>query len=193
MANGHFASRVLIATVAALSLTRPVLDQPPVQLAVFTILLSRYSAELPRTTEVTLSPLFFFLLLFSPLPFPCSATGLADNVAAVRNRRIFEMWLACYTQQEIADAVGIPRKTVDDTFGEFGDVSKLAKSDQSAAEHATDFTPCRQVVGGRACSKRSGVYNINTYLCSVVVVRRVDRLAFKQKRASHRPAPELAC
>ena len=58
-----------------------------------------------------------------------------------RNRRIFEMWLACYTQQEIADAVGIPRKTVDDTFGEFGDVSKLAKSDQSAAEHATDFTP----------------------------------------------------
>lgn len=58
-----------------------------------------------------------------------------------RNKRIFDMWLACYTQQEIADAVGIPRKTVDDTFGEFGDVSKLAKSDQSAAEHATDFTP----------------------------------------------------
>lgn len=57
-----------------------------------------------------------------------------------RNKRIFDMWMACYTQQEIADAVGIPRKTVDDTFGEFGDVSKLAKSDQSSAEHATDFT-----------------------------------------------------
>jgi len=51
------------------------------------------------------------------------------------------MWLACYTQQEIADAIGIPRKTVDDTFGESGEIAKLAKTDQSAAEHATDFTP----------------------------------------------------
>lgn len=51
------------------------------------------------------------------------------------------MWLACYTQQEIAEAIGIPRKTVDDTFGESGEIAKLAKTDQSAAEHATDFTP----------------------------------------------------
>jgi hypothetical protein len=51
------------------------------------------------------------------------------------------MWLACYTQQEITDAIGIPRKTVDDTFGESGEIAKLAKTDQSAAEHATDFTP----------------------------------------------------
>ena len=58
-----------------------------------------------------------------------------------RNKRIFDMWLACYTQQEIAEAIGIPRKTVDDTFGESGEIAKLAKTDQLSAEHATDFAP----------------------------------------------------
>jgi hypothetical protein len=58
-----------------------------------------------------------------------------------RDKRIFDLWLECYTQQEIAEAIGIPRKTVDDTFGESGEIAKLAKTDQSAAEHATDFTP----------------------------------------------------
>ena len=42
---------------------------------------------------------------------------------------------AGHTQQEIADAVGIPRKTIDDSFGEFGDIAVFAKTDQNAANH----------------------------------------------------------
>lgn len=59
-----------------------------------------------------------------------------------RNKRIFDLWLACWTQQEIADELGCPRKTVDDviaTFGENGRTAILAKSELAAAEHATDF------------------------------------------------------
>ena len=58
-----------------------------------------------------------------------------------RDRRIFELWMQCHTQEEIAEAVGIPRKTVDDILGGFGGLADFAKTDQSAAEHATDFEP----------------------------------------------------
>ncbi|MCO8122931.1 helix-turn-helix domain-containing protein [Stieleria sp. TO1_6] len=59
-----------------------------------------------------------------------------------RKRRIFDMWLAGNTQQEIADAVGVPRKSIDDvtrSFGENGSIANLAKTDQNAANHETDF------------------------------------------------------
>lgn len=56
-----------------------------------------------------------------------------------RNRRIFDLWMACNTQQEIADAVGIPQQTLSASFTEFGNIANLGKPDQSAAEHATDF------------------------------------------------------
>jgi len=52
--------------------------------------------------------------------------------------------MQCYTQQQIAEAVSPPQKTVDGvlkTFSENGNIAKLAKTDQSAADHATDFTP----------------------------------------------------
>lgn len=61
-----------------------------------------------------------------------------------RDRRIFDLWLACWTQEEIAAAVGAPQKSVDDVikgFSENGRPANLAKSDLAAAEHATDFTP----------------------------------------------------
>ncbi len=58
-----------------------------------------------------------------------------------RNRHIFDLWLACHTQQEIANAVGVPQKTVDDTLSEFGNLANLAKTDRVAAEHATGFEP----------------------------------------------------
>lgn len=56
-----------------------------------------------------------------------------------RNRRIFDLWLACYTQQEIADLLGVTRDEVRG-LGEIGDIAKFPKPDQSAADHATDFT-----------------------------------------------------
>jgi DNA-binding XRE family transcriptional regulator len=51
------------------------------------------------------------------------------------------MWLACYTQQEIADSVGITKQAVEQVCQETAGLPKLDKVDQSAAEHATDFTP----------------------------------------------------
>lgn len=56
-----------------------------------------------------------------------------------RDKRIFGMWLACRTQQEIADVEGIPRKTVDDAMDGFGEIGNLAESAKAAANHATDF------------------------------------------------------
>lgn len=45
------------------------------------------------------------------------------------------MWLACYTQQEIADEVGIPQQSVKDVLTENGNIAKLGKPQQSAAQH----------------------------------------------------------
>ncbi len=60
-----------------------------------------------------------------------------------RNRRIFDLWLACWTQQEIAAAVGINVKSrgFTDSFLRFGNTSELQKTDQNAANHETDFAP----------------------------------------------------
>lgn len=58
-----------------------------------------------------------------------------------RDRRIFELWLACWTQDEIASEVGATRDEVRGSLGEIGDIAKIPKSDRAAAEHATDFEP----------------------------------------------------
>ncbi len=58
-----------------------------------------------------------------------------------RDKRIFEMWLACYSQQEIADAENIAKQTVSDICTDSADLQKADKSSKAAAEHATDFTP----------------------------------------------------
>lgn len=52
---------------------------------------------------------------------------------------IFEMWLACYSQQEIADAENVDKATVNRICCEFADLQKCNKSDKASAEHATDF------------------------------------------------------
>lgn len=55
-----------------------------------------------------------------------------------RNRRIFEMHMACYTQEDIADTCGVNKDTVSEICRKMAD---LPKSDKSLAEHATDFDP----------------------------------------------------
>ena len=57
-----------------------------------------------------------------------------------RDKRIFDLWLECY-EQEIANAVGITKQAVEQVCQETAGLPKLDKVDQSAAEHATDFTP----------------------------------------------------
>ena len=60
-----------------------------------------------------------------------------DKDAKVRNRRIFALWMACHTQEEIAEREGITKETVSEICREMAD---LPKSDKAAAEHATEFT-----------------------------------------------------
>ena len=52
----------------------------------------------------------------------------------------FRLWLACNTQDEIANATGWSQPIVA-TFIENAQLSNLDKSQQSAATHATDFQP----------------------------------------------------
>lgn len=58
-----------------------------------------------------------------------------------RNRRIFDLWLSCHTQEEIAEAVDVDRGEVKRGFGQFGNLADLTKTDQLAANHEADFTP----------------------------------------------------
>ncbi len=61
-----------------------------------------------------------------------------------RNRRIFDLWLAGWTQQEIADEVSCSRQEATkqiEGFATDGNSAIYGKSHRSAAEHATDFDP----------------------------------------------------
>jgi len=62
-----------------------------------------------------------------------------------RNKRIFDRWLACYTQQEIAEAEAVSQKTVADVLAEIGNCEKLLKSTdrqfRAYAYHTMDFNP----------------------------------------------------
>lgn len=53
--------------------------------------------------------------------------------------RIFSLWMACYTQEEIAEREGVTRTTVTAILSENENFRKLTKADQAAAGHATDF------------------------------------------------------
>jgi ParB-like chromosome segregation protein Spo0J len=55
-----------------------------------------------------------------------------------RDKRIFDLWLACYTDSDIAAEVNISREAVNDITGSFG---KLAENTKPAASHLTDFDP----------------------------------------------------
>jgi hypothetical protein len=55
-----------------------------------------------------------------------------------RNRRIFDLWLACHTQEEIASIIGCDRHDVDNLLRKTADLPDYAKP---AATHATDFDP----------------------------------------------------
>jgi transcriptional regulator with XRE-family HTH domain len=55
-----------------------------------------------------------------------------------RNKRIFEMWLACWTQEEIAERVGLSQPQVKEVLSES---AILPESMKPAAAHLTDFDP----------------------------------------------------
>ena len=55
-----------------------------------------------------------------------------------RNKRIFDLWLACWTQQEIAVDVGLTQAEIAKSIPN-GDIAEMNKTDRAAADHATDF------------------------------------------------------
>jgi hypothetical protein len=67
---------------------------------------------------------------------------IPDDAKEQRKQRIFDLWLAGWTNVEIAESVSCDEKHVRDVIGETADLPKLRKDQQSAADHATDFWLC---------------------------------------------------
>jgi hypothetical protein len=63
------------------------------------------------------------------------------DAKAARDRRIFDLWLACYTEREIARRENVSPGQIHDICSEFPDLEKTSKPHRAAAEHATDFEP----------------------------------------------------
>lgn len=61
------------------------------------------------------------------------------DTKAKRDRRIFAAWLACDTQQVIADREGVARTLVTSMADEFVKFGNLSDSDKALASHAVDF------------------------------------------------------
>ncbi len=73
-----------------------------------------------------------------------------------RDRKIFDLWLACWTQQEIATEVGCSAGEVSAITSETADLPKLTKPDRASAEHAVDFDP---PIGAMVVSRWRGKLN----------------------------------
>lgn len=58
--------------------------------------------------------------------------NIKDALREEENAKILDMWFACCTHDEIADEVGLPRKTVEERLGEIAQVSKIAKAYESS-------------------------------------------------------------
>jgi len=60
-----------------------------------------------------------------------------------RDRKIFEMWMACCTQDEIAKSADCPIGTVGRLVGDGGFLQSVLENQtkKAAADHATDFVP----------------------------------------------------
>jgi predicted DNA-binding protein YlxM (UPF0122 family) len=58
------------------------------------------------------------------------------DAKAARDKRIFEMWMACYSMEEIAAAVDVHKDTISEICRKKED---LPESDKAAASHLTDF------------------------------------------------------
>ncbi|WP_087001436.1 hypothetical protein [Rhizobium sullae] len=61
---------------------------------------------------------------------------------AKRDQRIFGKWLACWTQQEIAESKGMTSQAIGQVLKETADLPSLSKTEQTLASHADEaFKP----------------------------------------------------
>lgn len=58
-----------------------------------------------------------------------------------RNNKIFDLWMQCYTRDEIAELTNTSTGEVSAISSKMADLPNMTKSDKSKAEHATDFKP----------------------------------------------------
>jgi len=59
-----------------------------------------------------------------------------------RDKRIFSKWLACWTQDEIAESEGISKGEISGICSEFPELEKLNKSSQTLATYSEpEWTP----------------------------------------------------
>lgn len=73
------------------------------------------------------------------VPEAICVSRIDKDAKEARDERIFDMWLACWTQEEIAKKENVSQPTVAALLSEFPDLEKLIKAEKAAAEHATDF------------------------------------------------------
>ena len=60
------------------------------------------------------------------------------DAKAAREKKVFDMWMACHSMQEIAEAVGVHKDTVSEVCRKF---PKLENSDKAVADHGINFDP----------------------------------------------------
>jgi hypothetical protein len=70
----------------------------------------------------------------------CQAWRVKENKDK-RDRKIFDLWLACHTQEEIAKAVGCDQKTATNQIEDLRNSVLQNQIPKLASEHATDFDP----------------------------------------------------
>ena len=63
-------------------------------------------------------------------------SDIDKQTKAERSEKIFDMWLACYSETQIAEVVEVDQKTVNNTIQEFRKLSKLGKIPNLHAEFA---------------------------------------------------------
>jgi hypothetical protein len=65
-----------------------------------------------------------------------------QDKAAADHATDFDLWLACWTQEEIAEDVGCTQAEIAKSIPN-GELAILNKTQQAAADHATDPSPAR--------------------------------------------------
>jgi len=64
-------------------------------------------------------------------------SNIDKDAKAARDKRIFDMWMACYTQEEIAEATSVSKAEVNNTIS--SQTAELPEVNKPAAFHQTDF------------------------------------------------------
>ena len=79
------------------------------------------------------------LLSVTPKTVSEYVKDIKTQVEEEKNQKIFDMWMASYTQDEIAEAVNMPQRTLSDRFEVLADLEKLPKSLKLSALYQDDF------------------------------------------------------